>query len=293
MATISDSPHNSTEPQSQQKEATMDNVDKHHVLDHHETVSSESWQRVSQQSTTENSSANSFMDVNHNNDNDNHPQHTESHNDDDNDHDDEQDNVQFDDDYQRVEQEEEEEVEKNLEQALQHKTDGNNYYKLKQFDEALHEYSMAIKYCPVSSDKEKEYMSIFHGNRAACYIALEEWQEAIEECTSSIEYNEKYIKAYWRRAKSYEKLEKYFDAKQDYNQILEIDPEHEISKANLQRIEPLVQQQFEKQKEEVVDKLKGFANWGLGKIGLSLDNFQATQDPQTGAYNINFKQNGK
>eukprot|EP01084_Bolivina_argentea_P268246 455554_1 len=186
---------------------------------------------------------------------------------------------------------EEEGVEKNFETALQHKTEGNKYYKLAQYDEALYEYTQAIKYCPLTEDKEKEYMSIFYGNRAACYIALEEWKDAIDECTESIEYNDKYIKAYWRRAKSYEKLSKYFDAKTDYEKILDIDPNHEISKANLNRIEPLVQKQFEEQKEEVIDKLKGGANWLLGKVGLSLDNFETQQNPETGAYNIQFKQN--
>eukprot|EP01083_Nonionella_stella_P051534 136843_1 len=41
---------------------------------------------------------------------------------------------------------EEEEVEKNFETALQHKTEGNKYYKLAQYDEALYEYTQAIKY---------------------------------------------------------------------------------------------------------------------------------------------------
>lgn len=200
-------------------------------------------------------------------------------------------NVEHDNDEDKESDKEEDEVEKDLDTALQHKTTGNKYYKLKQYDEALYEYTMAIKYCPLQDDKDKEFMSIFYGNRAACHIALEEWQDALDECTKSIEYNDQYIKAYWRRAKSCEKLEKYYDAKADYQQILEIDPNHEISKANLERIEPLVQQQFEKQKEEVMTTLKGGANWLLGKVGLSLDNFEATQNPETGAYNINFKQN--
>eukprot|EP01084_Bolivina_argentea_P268245 455553_1 len=225
-----------------------------------------SWQQVTQSPNNTNSDEESFYDVQEaiiNNENQNDNSHQQS---------------------------EEEEVEKNLDTSLHHKTEGNKYYKLKQYDEAIHEYSMAIKYCPLDNDKHKEYMAIFYGNRAACYIALEEWKDAIDECTESIEYNDKYIKAFWRRAKSYEKLNKYFDAKSDYQKILEIDPNHEISKANLDRIEPLVQKQFEEQKAEVIDKLKGGANWLLGKVGLSLDNFEATQNPETGAYNINFNQ---
>jgi len=73
--------------------------------------------------------------------------------------------------------------------------------------------------------------------------------------------------------------------------ILEIEPNHELVKRQITRLEPLVKQQFDEQKEEVIGKLKDFANWGLGKVGLSLNNFEAKQDPQSGNYNIQFKQN--
>eukprot|EP01083_Nonionella_stella_P249812 863393_1 len=188
---------------------------------------------------------------------------------------------------------EEELYEENFDLSVKHKSEGNKYYKLKDYQQALMEYTLAIDHCP-KTDDHKTDLSIFYGNRAACYIILEDWEVAVEECTIALDHNDKYIKALWRRARAYEKLDKYFDAKQDYQSILDIEgtegPNYEIARVNLQRIEPLVQQQFEKQKDEVMGQLKGFANWGLGKIGLSLDNFQSTQDPNTGAYNINFKQ---
>jgi hypothetical protein len=37
-------------------------------------------------------------------------------------------------------------------------------------------------------------------------------------------------------------------------------------------------------------KLKDLGNSLLGKIGLSLDNFKAEQDPATGGYSIKFVQ---
>lgn len=37
-------------------------------------------------------------------------------------------------------------------------------------------------------------------------------------------------------------------------------------------------------------KLKELGNTVLGKFGMSLDNFKAEKDPQTGSYSINFKQ---
>ena len=38
-------------------------------------------------------------------------------------------------------------------------------------------------------------------------------------------------------------------------------------------------------------KLKELGNTVLGKFGMSLDNFKAEKDPNTGSYSIQFKQN--
>merc|ERR1740123_2347313 len=56
-------------------------------------------------------------------------------------------------------QEIEEIFEKNLELAMKHKSEGNNFYKLKQYEQALDAYSLAIRHCPnpiVQQQDEKD-----------------------------------------------------------------------------------------------------------------------------------------
>ena len=45
----------------------------------------------------------------------------------------------------------------------------------------------------------------------------------------------------------------------------------------------------EAMKNEMLGKLKDLGNGLLGKFGLSLDNFKAQKDPNSGSYNISFQ----
>lgn len=77
----------------------------------------------------------------------------------------------------------------------------------------------------------------------------------------------------------------------DYNKILELDPNSIDAKAHVIRLQPIVNERNERLKEEMMGKLKDLGNMILKPFGLSTNNFQLQQDPNTGSYSVNFQQN--
>lgn len=70
----------------------------------------------------------------------------------------------------------------------------------------------------------------------------------------------------------------------------ELDPENAWALKTIHELQPEVQQRQDKMKDEMIGKLKDLGNTLLGKFGMSLDNFKAEQDPNTGGYSIKFAQ---
>ena len=62
-------------------------------------------------------------------------------------------------------------------------------------------------------------------------------------------------------------------------QVLELDPANAWAAATAARLNPVVPERHEKLKAEMLGKLMDLGNSLLGKLGLSLDNFKAEQDP--------------
>ena len=75
---------------------------------------------------------------------------------------------------------------KSLEKAIEAKEEGNNYFRNKEYDDALESYSRAITYCP-EDDENKENLATFYGNRSAAYFSLEEYELVVEDCTAALE----------------------------------------------------------------------------------------------------------
>ncbi|XP_039498648.1 mitochondrial import receptor subunit TOM70 [Drosophila santomea] len=88
-----------------------------------------------------------------------------------------------------------------LKEANNYKTEGNNCYRNGKYDEAIIFYDKAIDKCP---KEHRTDMAIFYQNRAASYEMLKKWSKVKEDCTASLEFNPRYAKAYYRRARAHE-----------------------------------------------------------------------------------------
>lgn len=122
-------------------------------------------------------------------------------------------------------------------------------------------------------------------------MSLARKESAIEDCTKAIELNDKYVRAYLRRAKLYEETDKLDESLADYKKILEFDKTNKEALQAQYRLPPLITEKNEKLKTEMLGKLKDLGNMILKPFGLSTENFQMKQDPNTGGYSVNFSQN--
>jgi len=176
-----------------------------------------------------------------------------------------------------------------LKEALEYKVDGNKLYANAKYKEAMERYTQAINVMDGGHSEYPQDCSAFFGNRAACYAYLQQHEEVIKDCTSSLNLVPTYTKALLRRAVAYEATNQLHKALTDFDALHKIDPELKVALEARARLPPLVKAQQEKEAEEMISKLKDLGNSVLKKFGLSTDNFQFTKDPQTGGYSVNMK----
>ncbi|CAG9817299.1 unnamed protein product [Phaedon cochleariae] len=181
-----------------------------------------------------------------------------------------------------------EEKEKRCKEASELKKQGNEEYKTEKYLESVYTYTKALRICPLKFENDR---SILYANRAASKIVLNRKESAIEDCTKAIELNDKYVRAYLRRARLYEESDKLDESLADFKRVLEFDKGNKDALQAQLRLPPLIAERNEKLKTEMLGKLKDLGNMILKPFGLSTNNFQLNQDPNSGGYSVNFTQN--
>ncbi|KAM9978949.1 hypothetical protein ACTFIY_012690 [Dictyostelium cf. discoideum] len=138
-----------------------------------------------------------------------------------------------------------------------------------------------------------EELSILYSNRSACYLSIKQYDSVIKDCNIALEFEPTptsiKIKIYHRRAQAREQLNKLKESLEDYQEIIKLDSSFPQAQQALKRLPPKIKEKEDKEREEMMGKLKDLGNTILGKFGMSTDNFQFVKDPNTGGYSVNFK----
>eukprot|EP00455_Lapot_gusevi_P047867 TRINITY_DN653_c0_g1_i2.p1 TRINITY_DN653_c0_g1~~TRINITY_DN653_c0_g1_i2.p1 ORF type:complete len:367 (+),score=124.30 TRINITY_DN653_c0_g1_i2:293-1393(+) len=98
---------------------------------------------------------------------------------------------------------------------------GNNFFTQGQYDQAVRKYAKALNWCSEDFPSPEEEAKIAaakvpcYSNRAACYLKLRRYQEAIQDCDSVLKIEPENGKALMRRGQAYFELKDDEKAKPD------------------------------------------------------------------------------
>lgn len=115
--------------------------------------------------------------------------------------------------------------------AEERKNTGNAEYKAQNYHSALKYYSDAVSLCP----ENPSYL----GNRAACFMMLANYKEALNDARKSIQLDAKFEKGYLRVAKCCLLLGDLVQTEQAIKRFLEIDPSNTSLKGEIQNLRQL------------------------------------------------------
>eukprot|EP01138_Halocafeteria_seosinensis_P011728 gb/GECG01011985.1/.p1 GENE.gb/GECG01011985.1/~~gb/GECG01011985.1/.p1 ORF type:complete len:958 (+),score=185.21 gb/GECG01011985.1/:1-2874(+) len=101
----------------------------------------------------------------------------------------------------------------------------NKLYNLKDFQSAMDEYALALKYAPKCQARASPRdLATLYYNRARAAYRLAQHCQAIEDCNSALESDSTYRNALAQRAECYMALFEFEKASKDFDSLLESDP---------------------------------------------------------------------
>ncbi|XP_077218062.1 tetratricopeptide repeat (TPR)-like superfamily protein isoform X1 [Tasmannia lanceolata] len=144
--------------------------------------------------------------------------------------------------------------------AASEKDQGNEYFKQKKFTKAIECYSRSIALSP---------SSVAYANRAMAYLKIKRFEDAENGCTEALNLDDRYIKAYSRRATARKELGKLKASIEDSEFALRLEPNNQE-----------LQKQYSETKalygKEIIKKASG-------AVKNSFQGIQSVKDPKTEA----------
>uniref|UniRef100_A0A3B3BZX1 Unc-45 myosin chaperone A n=1 Tax=Oryzias melastigma TaxID=30732 RepID=A0A3B3BZX1_ORYME len=128
----------------------------------------------------------------------------------------------------------EEEIEKDP-AALKEK--GNNLFKAGDMEGAICCYTKALKLTSSKSD-----CAVLHRNRSACYLKLEDYNKAESDASKALDTDPGDVKARFRRAQAFQKLDRLDQAFLDAQRCAQLEPKNKAFQELLRQLGAQIQQ---------------------------------------------------
>ncbi|KAK2708182.1 hypothetical protein QYM36_013943, partial [Artemia franciscana] len=111
------------------------------------------------------------------------------------------------------------------------KDEGNKYYKQRDYRRALCCYDEAIELYPCAA---------YYGNRAACYIMLQMFSQALQDARESVKYEPSFAKGHLRMGKCFLAMGDVAAAKTAFDKAKELKPTNTTIDAEIRTIDSLI-----------------------------------------------------
>eukprot|EP01062_Namystynia_karyoxenos_P015719 TRINITY_DN15727_c0_g1_i1.p1 TRINITY_DN15727_c0_g1~~TRINITY_DN15727_c0_g1_i1.p1 ORF type:complete len:295 (+),score=115.96 TRINITY_DN15727_c0_g1_i1:94-885(+) len=116
------------------------------------------------------------------------------------------------------------------------KDKGNEFFKAQKFAQAVEWYTKAIDVAP-----QAEETGAIYSNRAASYVSLKKFDEAIRDADACIQLRPDWVKGYFRKAVAYDQMGNIDQAEVWYTKALSKEPENADISKKLQAMREAIQ----------------------------------------------------
>lgn len=137
--------------------------------------------------------------------------------------------------------------------AEKFKAQGNACFKNKDYRGAIGFYGQAIDKDPTNHT--------FYSNRSACYMALDDYENAAEDGRSCIQANKNFIKGYFRLATALEKLERHTEVTDTLKMGLAIEPQNKDLLSMENRIKNILREAKSAKLQEQAAAYEAAGDW--------------------------------
>ncbi|XP_065886354.1 protein unc-45 homolog B-like [Dysidea avara] len=127
--------------------------------------------------------------------------------------------------------------------SSEEKAKGNACFKKGDYNEAATFYANALKTC---SADDKDMIVALHKNRAACWLKLQRYEDALSDCKTALQLAPSDVKALYRLAQAFEGKKEYSEAMRTLKYLLTIEPKNKEAIDFAQKVTTFIKQQMEK-----------------------------------------------